>query len=85
MDGSLPGSSVHRILQARILEWVAIPSPNPGLLYFRWILYHHSTLIVIFIGISKINATFSVINMRIEEVRKSILLVKVFYEFEHFF
>ena len=23
-DGSLPGSSVHRILQARILEWVAI-------------------------------------------------------------
>ena len=25
MDCSLPGSSVHRILQARILEWVAIP------------------------------------------------------------
>ena len=24
MDGSLPGSSVHGILQARILEWVAI-------------------------------------------------------------
>ena len=24
-DGSLPGSSVHGILQARILEWVAIP------------------------------------------------------------
>ena len=24
IDGSLPGSSVHRILQARILEWVAI-------------------------------------------------------------
>ena len=23
MDHSLPGSSVHRILQARILEWVA--------------------------------------------------------------
>ena len=33
MDYSLPGSSVHGILQARILEWVAIPSsrdlPNP--------------------------------------------------------
>ena len=32
---SLPGSSVHGILQARILEWVAIPSPgdlpNPGI------------------------------------------------------
>ena len=25
MDYSLPGSSVHAILQARILEWVAIP------------------------------------------------------------
>ena len=25
MDGSLPGSSVHGILQERILEWVAIP------------------------------------------------------------
>ena len=24
MDCSLPGSSIHRILQARILEWVAI-------------------------------------------------------------
>ena len=26
MDGSSPGSPVHRILQARILEWVAIYS-----------------------------------------------------------
>ena len=26
MDCSLPGSSVHRILQIRILEWVAMPS-----------------------------------------------------------
>ena len=26
MDGSPPGSSVHRILQARVLEWVAMPS-----------------------------------------------------------
>ena len=25
MDYNLPGSSVHGILQARILEWVAIP------------------------------------------------------------
>ena len=35
MDCSLPGSSVHRILQARILGWVAIPPPgdlpNPGI------------------------------------------------------
>ena len=35
VDSSLPGSSVHGILQARILEWVAISfsisfSPSPG-------------------------------------------------------
>ena len=26
LDCSLPGSSIHRIVQARILEWVAMPS-----------------------------------------------------------
>ena len=35
MDCRLPGSSVHGILQARILEWVAIPfsrgSSQPGI------------------------------------------------------
>ena len=36
MDYSLPGSSVHGIFQARILEWVALPSPprdlsDPGI------------------------------------------------------
>ena len=34
MDCSLPGSSVHGILEVRILEWVAVPSPdlpNPGI------------------------------------------------------
>ena len=30
MDWSLPGSSVHGILQARILEWVAMPPHPPG-------------------------------------------------------
>ena len=34
-DGSLPGSSVHGIFQARILEWVAIyplgDLPDPGI------------------------------------------------------
>ena len=25
MDCSLPGSTVHGVLQARILEWVAVP------------------------------------------------------------
>ena len=35
MDCGPPGSSVHGILQARILEWVAVPSsrnlPDPGI------------------------------------------------------
>ena len=35
MDRSPPGSSVHGVLQARILEWVAIPFsrdlPDPGI------------------------------------------------------
>ena len=50
MDYSPPGSSVHEILKARIVEWVAMPSsrdlPDPGiefespdLLYCRQILY----------------------------------------------
>ena len=48
MDCSPPGSSVHGILQARILEWVAMPSSrgssqprdqNPGLVHCREILF----------------------------------------------
>ena len=42
MDGSPPGSSVREILQARILEWAALPSSkgssqgwNPRLLHWR--------------------------------------------------
>ena len=35
MDCSPPGSSVHGILQARVLEWVVVPFsmelPNPGI------------------------------------------------------
>ena len=33
MDYSLPGSSLHGILQARVLEWVATPGdlPNSGI------------------------------------------------------
>ena len=42
-DYSPPGSSVHEISQARILEWVAISysrGSNPGLPHCRQILYH---------------------------------------------
>ena len=59
MDCSLPGSSVHEILQASILEWVDIPfcressQPRqsiPGLLHCRWILYHLSHQGSMFMG-----------------------------------
>ena len=55
IDCSPPGSSVHGILQARILEWVVIPSSRGssrardwtlGLLHLRlcrWIRYHWAT------------------------------------------
>ena len=52
MDCSLPGSSVHGILQARILEWVAIsfstgsswPRDQTCISCIgRWILYHWAT------------------------------------------
>ena len=57
MDCGLPGSSVHGIIQVRILEWVAVPfsrecsllqgifpsqGSNPGLPHCRWILYRLS-------------------------------------------
>ena len=46
VDCSPPGSSVHGILQARILEWVPgdLPHPgiHPGLLHCRQTLYHLS-------------------------------------------
>ena len=53
MDCSTPGSSVHGILQAGILEWVAVPSPgnlpnqesNLGLPHYRQILYHLSHIV----------------------------------------
>ena len=37
MDGSLPGSSIHGIFQARVLEWVAIAfSAPPGSVVQTW-------------------------------------------------
>ena len=48
MGCNLSGSSVHGILQARVLEWVAMPSLRgvfptqefkPSLMHCRWILY----------------------------------------------
>ena len=35
MDCSLPGSSAHGIFQARVLEWVPLPSPKSHMLQQR--------------------------------------------------
>ena len=46
MDCRLSGSSIHGVLKAIILEWVAIPfsqGSNLHLLHCRWILYHWAT------------------------------------------
>ena len=50
MDGSSPGSSVHKNLQARILEWVAVvfskqsyPPRDLNCFSFRQIIYHWAT------------------------------------------
>ena len=42
MDYSLPGSSVQGILQAILLEWLAVPFSGDGLQPCRQILYHLS-------------------------------------------
>ena len=64
MDYSQPGSFVYGIFQARILEWVAIPSPGalpnpriePGLLHCRQILYSlgHQGSPILSIPVSKL-------------------------------
>ena len=62
VDSSLPGSAVHRIFQARILEWAAIsfsrgifPTQglNPGLLHCRQTLYrlsHQGSIFVVYLS-----------------------------------
>ena len=72
MDCSPPGSSVHRILQARILEWVAISSSrgssltqgsNPCLLHCRHIRYHlRATWEVPIININNYNYLLDIIH-----------------------
>ena len=67
MDWSLLGSCVHGILQARILEWVAISYsrgfPNPGIKLAslvspgngRWILYHYAIWEVLIVNLNKVS------------------------------
>ena len=62
MDYSLPGSSVHGIFQARILEWVAMPSSRGSSwprnqthvscvsCIGRWVLYHPRSPTLVKVG-----------------------------------
>ena len=51
MDCSLPGSSIHGIFQATVLEWVPLPSPkqSPYTHYIHKFLFHYE-----FCGVDKI-------------------------------
>ena len=76
MDCSPPGSSVHGLFQARILEWVAISSRRSSrlrdrtLISFvscigRWILYHLPPLLTIITSLAlSLTNIFSVIEWR---------------------
>ena len=44
MDYSLPGSSVHGIFQARVLEWGAIASSGESVLGFPKLLAEHGRI-----------------------------------------
>ena len=49
MDCSLPGSSVHGIFQARVLEWGAVAFPSPYIYMYMYIkLLTHITSLHIF-------------------------------------
>ena len=50
MDCSLPGSSVHGSLQARILEWVAISFTNE--ISSSWVYFDHLALYLQFVPCS---------------------------------
>ena len=48
MDYSLPGSSIHGIFQARVLEWVAIAFSDglPSRLHFTYQLFTNRPLLI---------------------------------------
>ena len=47
MDCSPPGSSVHGIFQARVLEWGAIAFSEKGMYGFKYVACHKLLLIVV--------------------------------------
>ena len=53
MDYSLPGSSVHGIFQARVLEWSAIAFPETGYyicIFFQILVMHITSNMQMYVG-----------------------------------
>ena len=59
MDWSPPGSSVHGILQARILEWVAISLSTQPLFPPKINLFFYNFFIIIFLTLQRVELNFS--------------------------
>ena len=74
MDCSLPGSSVHGIFQARVLEWGAIA------LYT----YMHIETKDIFIYIYKISALFEMWHDQIDHMRHFLHLLNLFFNWNYY-
>ena len=75
LDCSIPGSSVHGIFQARILEWVAFPTPGecscvPIKLYLWTLKFGFHTIF----NVREYNSIFSTSNTKINlKMQKAIL------------
>ena len=70
MDCSLPGSSVHGILQTRILEWVAIPFSRGSFQPKDWTWF--SCIAGRFFTVSTTKETLKVISLYLKRHRKSV-------------
>ena len=77
-----PGSSVHGILQARVLEWVVIPFSS----FARHICFYYTVLNVLFLYIlthSYVHKQLFVLNSEETEVHKVTCLVRILDSLEH--
>ena len=81
MDCSLPGSSVHRIFQARVLEWgaIAFSRPNYSLLFMLQLSTELRSCICFMVLLSMKNCPYHE-----TDVMMSIWIIALFYFLLHF-
>ena len=81
MDCSPPGSSVHGILQARILEWAAVLSsgdlPDPGIEPGLWHLLHWQAGFVCFLFNTSV--TWEALTVSLFHSNGKFTLIFIFY------